>query len=105
MPNACNEPLRSPSLIPIRVLIADDHPVVRQGLRALLSCEPDLEIVGEADNGSKAVQLAGGLAPDVVLMDVAMPHCSGIVATQRILQNNPQCKVVALSSYGDEESV
>src|SRR6266404_3256301 len=88
-----------------KVLIADDHPVVRQGLRAVLSTQPDLEIVGEVEDGEKAVEFARNCKPDVVLMDVAMPVCSGEKATQRIMRFQPECKVLALSSYTDDQSV
>src|SRR5215470_994964 len=88
-----------------KVLIVDDHPVVRQGLRAVLSSQEDFEIVGEADDGEKAVELFRNRRPDVVLMDVAMPVCSGDKATRRIVQLQPKCKILALSSYCDEHSV
>jgi DNA-binding NarL/FixJ family response regulator len=89
----------------IAVLLADDHTVVRQGLRALLSAEDDIEVVGEADNGREAVQLARNTPPDVVLMDVAMPLLNGAGATRQILKWVPTAKVLVLSSYGDDECV
>lgn len=89
----------------IRVLLADDHTVVRQGLRALLGAEEDIEIVAEAENGRQAVQLAGSLQPDVVVMDIAMPILNGIEATRQVLRNNNNTKVLVLSSYSDPEYV
>src|SRR5512133_420004 len=89
----------------IRVFLADDHNVVRQGLIALLSAEEDIQIVGEAENGRQAVQLVATLAPDVVIMDIAMPVLNGLEATRQILRNNGTAKVLILSSYGDGEFV
>jgi DNA-binding NarL/FixJ family response regulator len=89
----------------ISVLLVDDHTVVRQGLRALLQAEEDLEIVGEAENGRQAVGLARKVSPDVVVMDVAMPLLNGLEATKQILKNQPNVKVLVLSSYGDEDCV
>src|SRR5437870_11635756 len=84
----------------IRVILADDHTVVRQGLRALLVAEADMDIVGEAENGRQAVQLVKQLLPDVVVMDVAMPVLNGLEATRQIVQAAPATKVLVLSSYG-----
>jgi len=85
----------------VTVLLADDHRVVRQGLRALVSGEPDFEVVGEADNGREAVALAKKLLPDVVVMDIAMPLLNGLEATRQIARQMPSTKVLVLSSYGD----
>src|SRR5213082_682686 len=92
-------------MLKIRVLLADDHVVVRQGLRALLAAEGDIEIVGEADNGRQAVQLTKKLLPDVVVMDIAMPVLNGLEATRQITRTVPTSKVLVLSSYGDDEYV
>src|SRR5581483_207996 len=89
----------------IKVLLADDHIVVRQGLRALFAAEEDIEIVGEADNGRQAVMLARKLSPDVAVLDIAMPVLNGLEATRQILQNAPATKVLILSSYSDDEYV
>jgi len=89
----------------ISVLLADDHTVVRQGLRALLESEPDIAIVGEAETGRQAVQRAKALQPDVVLMDIAMPLLNGLEATRQIAKEAPSSKVVILSSYSDDEYV
>src|SRR5205814_8943641 len=89
----------------ITVLLADDHIVVRQGLRALLVAEGDIEIVGEADNGRQAVQLVKKLLPDVVVMDIAMPVLNGLEATRQITRTVPSAKVLVLSSYSDDEYV
>src|SRR5437016_8421086 len=89
----------------IRVLLADDHAVVREGLRALLDATPDIEVVGEAETGRLAVQLAQKLQPDVVVMDVVMPQLNGIEATRQIVRDAPASKVLVLSSYSDDDKV
>lgn len=89
----------------IRVLLADDHMVVRQGLRVLLEAEEDIGIVGEAETGRQAVQLVKKLQPDVVVMDIAMPMLNGLEATRQILREVPSTKVLVLSSYSDDEYV
>jgi len=85
----------------IRILLADDHVMVRQGFRMILAAQPDMEIVGEADNGHEAVELAEKLQPDVVVMDVAMPELNGIEATRRLAASSPRTRVLALSMYKD----
>jgi DNA-binding NarL/FixJ family response regulator len=89
----------------ITILIVDDHAVVRQGLRALVSAEPDMQVVGEAANGREALQLTGEFAPEVVVMDVAMPEMSGLAATREIMREHPGTRILVLSSYGDEDTV
>ena len=89
----------------IKVLLADDHTVVRQGLRVLLEAEPDIAIVGEAETGRQALRLALKLLPDVVVMDVAMPLLNGLEATRQILKEVPTVRVLILSSYSDDEYV
>lgn len=89
----------------INVLLADDHTVVRQGLKALLLAEPDIEVVGEAENGRQAVQTSLKLAPDVVVMDIAMPQLNGLEATRQIIKDAPDIRVLILSSYSDDEYV
>lgn len=89
----------------IRILIADDHRVVRQGLRLLLKVDPDLDVVGEASNGVEAVRLAGQLRPDVVLMDLVMPVMDGITATAAIRRETPEVEVLALTSVLEDASV
>jgi len=89
----------------IGVLLVDDHTVVRQGLRALLRSEEDMEVIGEAENGRQAVMAARKTPPDVVVMDVAMPLLNGLEATRQILKLIPTAKVLVLTSYGDEECV
>jgi DNA-binding NarL/FixJ family response regulator len=90
---------------PIRVLLVDDHAVVRKGLCALLEREPGIEVVGEAENGEQAVQLAERLRPDVVLMDLEMPVLNGIEATRRISERDPEARIVVLTSHAAEEDV
>jgi NarL family two-component system response regulator LiaR len=90
---------------PIRVLLVDDHAVVRKGLRALLEREPGIEVAGEAENGERAVQLAERLRPDVVLMDLEMPVLNGIEATRRISERDPEARIVVLTSHAAEEDV
>jgi NarL family two-component system response regulator LiaR len=89
----------------IQVLIADDHSVVRQGLRMFLSSDPELEIVGEARDGAEAVRLARQLRPDVVLMDLLMPSMDGIAATAAIRREVPATEVVALTSVLEDAAV
>ena len=89
----------------IGVLLVDDHTVVRQGLRALLAAEDDMEVIGEAENGRQAVMLAKKTPPDVVVMDVAMPLLNGLEATRQILKSVPRAKVLVLTSYGDDDCV
>ena len=94
-----------PSTTPIRILIADDHEVVRQGLRVSLGVDAALEVVGEAEDGAEAVRLARRLRPDVVLMDLLMPEMDGIAATELIRRELPDTEVVALTSVLEDASV
>lgn len=87
----------------IRVLLVDDQHMIRAGLRMLCEHEPDLEVVGEADNGRDAVTLAARLAPDVVVMDLRMPGVDGITATGRILAERPATRVLVLTTFGDDD--
>jgi NarL family two-component system response regulator LiaR len=89
----------------IRVLIADDHAVVRQGLRMFLGVDSDIEVVGEAENGAEAVHLARKLSPDVVLMDMLMPVMDGVAATETIRSELPDVEVIALTSVLDDGTV
>lgn len=91
--------------MPIRILIADDHSVVRQGLRMFLGVDPELEVIGEARDGTEAVHLARRLSPDVVLMDLLMPGMDGIHATVIIRRENPDTEVVALTSVLEDTSI
>ena len=86
----------------IRVVIADDHNVVRKGIRDLLSDEDDIAVVGEARNGNEAVDLATALQPDVVVMDIAMPELSGVEATRQIRDQAPDVRVLVLTAYDDD---
>jgi two-component system response regulator NreC len=88
---------------PVRVLLVDDHAVVRAGLRMLLSADPDLLIVGEAENGAQGMCMARDLAPDVVLMDISMPDMNGIEATRRIKELCPDVAVLALTMHEDDQ--
>ena len=89
----------------IRILIADDHQIVRNGLRSLIEKEPDIEVIAEADNGRTAVRIALELAPDVVIMDIAMPDLNGIEATRQIIAALPGTKIIALSMHADKRYV
>ncbi|NMO56596.1 response regulator transcription factor [Actinoplanes sp. TBRC 11911] len=89
----------------IRVLIADDQQVVREGLALVLGLLPDVEVVGAAGDGNEAIEMAGRLEPDVVLMDLRMPRCDGIEATRRLRDLMPAVRVVVLTTYTDDKSL
>lgn len=89
----------------IRVFIADDHPLFRDGIRTLLLAVADMTLVGEAENGDEAVALAGQLQPDVLLMDIHMPGINGIEAARQIVQNSPHIAVLIITMYDDDASV
>ncbi|MBM3801755.1 MAG: response regulator transcription factor [Acidimicrobiia bacterium] len=86
----------------IRILVADDHGIVRQGLRFLLERQQDMEVVGEVGNGRESVAAAAELGPDVIIMDIAMPQLNGIEATAQIVKRNPEIGVIILSMHADE---
>ena len=90
---------------PIRILIVDDHTVVRDGLRALISAEPGMDVIGDASDGVEAVQLAGELLPDVILLDLVMPHMDGVEATHLIRQANPDSRILVLTSFAEDHQV
>ncbi len=83
----------------VRILVADDHAVIRQGLCALLEKEPDIEVLGGVENGRKALELVRELAPDIVIMDISMPNLNGIDATSKIREDWPNTKIIALSMH------
>jgi len=89
----------------IRVMVVDDHQVVRQGYSMFLKAFPDLEPVGEASNGQEAIDLCASLQPDVIIMDMMMPEVDGIEATQRILVDYPATRIIALTSFSDEKKL
>ncbi len=89
----------------IRVLVADDHPIVRSGIVGLLTTVDDIEVVGEAADGAQAVTLAGELAPDLVLMDLRMPVLDGVAATEAILGTNPAIRVLVLTTYETDDLI
>jgi NarL family two-component system response regulator LiaR len=89
----------------IRVLIADDHAVVRQGLRTFLEVQDDIEVVGEASDGAEAVSMAGAMAPDIVVMDLVMPRLDGIEAIRQIQAGSSGAKVIVLTSFADDQKV
>jgi DNA-binding NarL/FixJ family response regulator len=89
----------------LRILIADDHPVFRYGICALLDAAPDVEIVGEATTGEEVVTLAESLQPDVILMDLQMPGLNGIEATHRIVQTSPHIRILVVTMFQDDSSV
>ena len=90
---------------PIRILLADDHQIVRMGLAAIISAEGDMCIVGEASDGTEAVNLAQKLAPDIILMDLMMPQKDGATATGEILAANPQLEILVLTTFGESDDV
>ena len=89
----------------IRILIADDHPVVREGLSAMLSMENDIEVVGVAENGQKAIEKASELRPDIILMDLRMPEIDGIEAMRLIRVSNPEIRFIVLTTYDNDEYI
>src|SRR5215469_17022446 len=90
---------------PLRILLVDDHPLVRNGLRALLASVPDTTVVGEAANGEEAIDQAADLQPDIILMDLHMPGLNGVEATRRILQASPHIGILVLTMLEDDSSV
>lgn len=89
----------------MRILIADDHGVVREGMKVLIENQPDMEVVGEAEDGLMVTQLAKELSPDIILMDISMPNLNGVEATRLILAENPDIRVIALSVHLDKHFV
>ena len=97
-----SNPLRLP-MPPIKVLIVDDHPVVRRGLHSILGDAKDLQVVGEASNGSEALKQVGALKPDVVLMDIRLPGADGVQITRRVRREYPEAKIIILTTYDDDQ--
>ena len=97
--------MSEPAERPMRVLLVDDHAVVRKGLRALLDREPGLEVIGEAGDGEQAMHAADRLRPDVILMDLEMPGIGGVEATRQISASHPETRIVVLTSHAAEEDV
>ena len=89
--------------MPIRIVLVDDHALVRQGFRRILEDDPDLQVIGEAGNGLDAVALVKKTDPDVVIMDMAMPEMNGLHATMELVKQKPTTKVLILSMYSDEQ--
>lgn len=89
----------------IRIILADDHPVVREGLRAMLSAEPDLEVVADASSGPRAEALAAELRPDIVLMDLRMPEGGGVDAIERMTRTGLPCRVIVLTTYETDRDI
>jgi DNA-binding NarL/FixJ family response regulator len=88
-----------------KVLLADDHPMVREGLRGMIDAEPDLTVVGEAGSGAEAIAMAQSLCPDVVLMDLRMPDVDGVTATERILAAQPETRIVVVTTYESDVDI
>ncbi|MBN2590233.1 MAG: response regulator transcription factor [Sedimentisphaerales bacterium] len=89
----------------MKVLIADDHSIVREGLKSLIDKQKSMQVVGEAEDGQKAIDLTRELSPDIVIMDISMPNLNGIEATREILRHKPQIKIIILSMYTDKHIV
>ncbi len=96
---------QSPESNKIRVLLVDDHAVVRQGLRTFIELQEDMEVVGEGSDGREAVDLASRLEPDVILLDVVMPGMDGVEATRKILEGSPQSRVLILTSFSGDDQI
>lgn len=92
-------------MTPLRLLLADDHPIVRDGLSAIAETQPDMEVVGEAGDGEEAVALAEKLRPDIVLMDLRMPRLTGVEAIRRIRARLPRTHILILTTYDNDESI
>src|SRR5438874_1486461 len=90
---------------PIRLLLADDHQIVRAGLRKLLDCEPGFSVIGEAGDGAEAVELVARLNPDVLLLDLSMPHMPGMATLQRLAASRSACRVVLLAAAIDKSQI
>ncbi len=106
MSSDVSSPLQpGPSERKIRVLLVDDHTVVRQGLRLFIEMQIDMEVVGEGSNGIEAVELAAQLKPDVILLDLLMPQMDGVEATRKILECNPHSRILILTSFGEDDKV
>jgi DNA-binding NarL/FixJ family response regulator len=89
----------------LRILIADDHPLVRKGMCTILAGVPDFEVVGQATDGSEAIELAAHLQPDLILMDLQMPNVTGVTATGAILESNPEIRILVVTLFEDDDSV
>ena len=98
-------PAKASPTAPIRVFIADDHVLVREGLRLIIEAQTDMEVVGEASDGQEAWKRIGQLQPDVAMLDVSMPHLNGAQTTERLRFNYPKIKILAVSAYGDEAHI
>jgi NarL family two-component system response regulator LiaR len=90
---------------PIRVLVADDHAIVREGLRALIDTEPGIELIAEAQDGEEAVRLARAVRPDVILLDLVMPRLDGLAAIPRLKEDNPDVNILVLTSFAEDDKV
>jgi len=99
------EPTEPLPVAPLRVLIADDHPLFRHGIVALLGTTPDMEVVGEASTGEEAVSLVARLQPDVILLDIQMPGVNGVEAARQILRASPQARILMVTMFEDDASV
>jgi len=91
--------------VSVRTLVVDDHPIMRQGLTAMLTATPDFEVVGQASDGVEAVELATELRPDLVLMDLRMPRLDGVAATEAVLRDVPTARVVVLTTYESDDAI
>ncbi len=106
MSNTGSQPLQpSAQDKKIRVILVDDHAVVRQGLRMFIDMQSDMEVLGEGSDGVEAVELAGRLKPDVILLDLLMPRMDGVEATRTIMENDPQARVLILTSFGEDDKL
>jgi DNA-binding NarL/FixJ family response regulator len=105
MSDSTSQDSQEPSKKIIKILLVDDHAIVRQGLRSYVELQPDMQVIAEGGNGFEAVSLTSSTQPDVILMDLLMPGLDGVEATRKIMQNHPQTRILILTSFGDDRQI
>jgi NarL family two-component system response regulator LiaR len=105
MSDSTSQDSQEPSKKIIKILLVDDHAIVRQGLRSYIELQPDMQVIAEGGNGFEAVSLTSSTQPDVILLDLLMPGLDGVEATRKIMQNHPQTRILILTSFGDDRQI